>query len=223
MHPKQVTGLHIYMTLAAMIVAGALAIPAAKAQDNFASIDVPGAMSTGVSGQILGINARGDISGIYRDAQGIGHGFLFSGGSFSQIDVPFPGAFTTLLEGINSDGVMVGGYPVPGGVHGFVLSDGNFTKVDDFPGAFITHPLGINPDGQIVGRYAIVPGVFHGFLLSGGSLTTIEPPGATASWAVGINPAGDIVGTYTMAGVSHAFVLSGGSFTTIDPPGAIGG
>ena len=46
----------------------------------------PGASVT----EALGINDHGDIVGGYRDAQGSNRGFLYSNGTFTPLDVPFP-------------------------------------------------------------------------------------------------------------------------------------
>ena len=78
------------------------------------TIDVPGASST----QPLGINPRGDISGMY-SAGGTTHGFLLDkDGSFTSIDVP--GASSTAAQGINPQGDIVGTYSAGGITHGFL-------------------------------------------------------------------------------------------------------
>jgi probable HAF family extracellular repeat protein len=64
-----------------------------------------------------GINARGDIVGFYTNADGIAHGFLLSGGTFTTVDVPG----VIQLRGISASGVIVGSYRAAGVTHGFVL------------------------------------------------------------------------------------------------------
>jgi hypothetical protein len=76
----------------------------------FTSIDLPGAGSTFPTG----INAGGQIVGVYRDPNGYG-GFLDSGGSFTPFNVP--GADQTLPSGINDGGQIVGN-----GNHGFLAT-----------------------------------------------------------------------------------------------------
>src|SRR5262249_30979582 len=103
----------------------------AKAQYDFTTIDVPGAISTGATG----INDAGQIVGLYvgtdRD-----HGFLLSGGSYTTLDVP--GADHTYASGINDSGQIVGRYIVGGTGHGFLLDvDGNYYPID-IPGAVHT-------------------------------------------------------------------------------------
>src|SRR5438876_7873447 len=76
----------------------------------FTTIDVPGAASS----EVDGINAAGQMVGIYIDAGGKGHGFLLDKGAFTNID--FPGA-TTFTEaiGINGQGQISGIYDAPAG------------------------------------------------------------------------------------------------------------
>jgi probable HAF family extracellular repeat protein len=50
----------------------------------FTTIDVPGAMLTFP----LGINDRGHVVGMYRDANQVGHGFLYRDGAITMIDHP---------------------------------------------------------------------------------------------------------------------------------------
>jgi uncharacterized membrane protein len=50
----------------------------------------------------FGINDNGDIAGSYKDTAGNIHGFLFSGGALSTVDVA--GARDTELTSINNEG-----------------------------------------------------------------------------------------------------------------------
>jgi uncharacterized membrane protein len=155
---------------------------------SFTQIDVPGASYTDAggindAGQIVGffgdsagdhgINDAGQIVGWVNDGS---HGFLDTGGSFTQIDVP--GAVATQAFGINDAGQIVGGFynivndiiGRPGTFgHGFLDTGGSFTQLDvrftqlDVPGATIdTRAFGINGAGQIVGSSGN-----HGFLATG--------------------------------------------------------
>ncbi len=177
----------------------------------FTTIDFPGAATT----TPWGINTRGDIVGLYANADKTTHGFLLSQGQYSAID--FPGATGTELYGLNSAGDVVGVYTLDGIRHGFLQKRGQFTKID-FPGAASTETSAINPRGDIVGFYVSADKVTHGFLLSGDQFTTIDFPGATFSFSTGINPQGDITGAYSSSG--HGYLLSDGEFTPIDVPGA---
>jgi uncharacterized membrane protein len=123
----------------------------------FSSIDFPGAIRTSA----WRINAAGEIVGRYQSPDGKSHAFLLVGGEYTSID--FPGAFGALINppmGINAQGDIVSNYcdAAPcaiasnGNVHGFLLSEGEFTSID-FPGSFLTVASAINNHGDIVGAY----------------------------------------------------------------------
>jgi len=178
---------------------------------SFTTIDFPGAQWT----YVTGINDGGQVVGTcympakdyYGDITYVPHGFLESGGSFTTIDVPY--ATTTLANGINDDGQVVGEYYWPysdhNGFRGFLESGGSFTTIDA-NGASETDVCGINDGGQVVGYYSPFP-YEHGFLESGGSLTAIDFPGAYETSATGINDAGLVVGVYYDATGTHGFLL----------------
>src|SRR5436309_13915715 len=85
----------------------------------FVKIDFPNATLTRANG----INARGDIVGLYFDADGVGHGYLLRKGVFSTID--FPSASLTAPFYLNARGYIVGFFDVDNGTdHGFMLSAG---------------------------------------------------------------------------------------------------
>ena len=94
-------------------------------------------------------------------------------------------------------------------VHGFVLSDGQFTTIDAPAGATYTNVTGINSRGETVGRYT-VGGVTHAYLLSGGQFSSFDYPGATFTGATAISTRGDIVGRWRDSkNVFHGFLLTG--------------
>jgi probable HAF family extracellular repeat protein len=133
--------------------------PGAFAAGTFTPIEVPGATFT----TAIGINARGQIVGGFRDAGGIIHGFLLENGTFTQIDVDIPGATRTEPTGINAHGQIVGNFTDASGVRrGFLLDRGLYTPID-VPGATTTTVFGITDRGQIVGFFINVEGVTQGF------------------------------------------------------------
>src|SRR5262249_60421683 len=92
-----------------------------------------------------------------------------------------PLGITTLAFGINDMGQIVGDYQ-NASAHGFLLSGGVYTPLDD-PSATTGTPTGtlargINNFGQIVGIYFDASGA-HGFLRSGGNYITSDDPSAT--------------------------------------------
>jgi probable HAF family extracellular repeat protein len=124
-----------------------------------------------------------------------------------------PSADNTQAFGINASGQIVGFYNSGSSFHGFLLSGGTYTPLDDPLATGATHAFGINTAGQIVGDYVNASGT-HGFLLSGGIYTTLNDPSATSGTvAFGINATGQIVGYYSNASGTHGFRLSGGSYT----------
>jgi len=93
------------------------------------------------------------VVGSYRagDVSAYDQGYLFSAGTYTNINVP--GGLWTLAAGINNNGQIVGAYLGPRlGARGFVLSHGIFNSID-FPGAAQTLAWDINNIGQIVGIY----------------------------------------------------------------------
>ena len=133
------------------------------------------------------------------------HGFLDSGGTFTQIDAP-GATITTFANGINDAGQIVGGFS-NGYAHGFLDSGGTFTQIDA-PGTD-TIANGINDAGQIVGYFYNGTGE-HGFLDSGGTFTQIDAPGATDTGAAGINDAGQIVGNFFNSTGEHGSSTAAG-------------
>src|SRR5436309_14507340 len=91
-----------------ILAVGGLFYYPAQVSYTFTPIDVPfpGAFNT----RALGINARGQIVGIYLDSSEEQHGFLDDQGVFTTIDVPFPGVKYTEPQGINDRGQIVGTY-----------------------------------------------------------------------------------------------------------------
>ena len=127
-------------------------------------INFPGAAGSG----LFGVNARGDLSGVWVPDffSGIEHGFVCpkSAPCFSY-DAPVPGTvpFTDGKE-INAHGQVVGVHIGDDGIwHSYLMSGATFTEID-FPGSTGTGAFGINSAGQIVGKYFTADGLTHGFL-----------------------------------------------------------
>ena len=178
--------------------------------------------------QPVGINSAGEIVGNF-GGSGDHHGFVYSHGIFTTIDVP--GARDTLPYGINSLGQIVGIFSNSTGQRGFLYSDGIFTTIE-IPGSGIpnghaaTRAFGINAAGEIVGDFdAVNPDNTigtHGFLYSGGIFTVIDFPRSTSTQAFGINDVGQIVGLTGFPGVGGGtgFLYSRGTFSVINNPNA---
>jgi probable HAF family extracellular repeat protein len=198
----------------------AISVAAAEKTYNMISIDYPNAIGTSIPG---GINDRGEIVGAYTDSSRKVHGFLFSNGVYTMVDVP--GAASTLARGINSRGDIVGSYQVtpskPGGDnHGFVLRDGALLTVN-YPNHLNTIIQRISATGVLVGCFhdADTMGSMHGLeLTADGSQVTTVP----ASMNNGTSPEGNrIVGLYTdMDDHGHGYVIEKGVFYSFDVPGS---
>lgn len=158
--------------------------------------------------------------------------------SYNYTTIDFPNATETAAGGINNSGEIVGGYVAMGVRHGFLLSGGMFSTIDDpnaTPGSGAgtgSENHGINNLAQIVGAYDLnslegnhlFEGL-HGFLDSGGTFTTLDYPAAGVSntTAVKINDPGATVGVYRiMGGPGNGFLDVGGVFSTVNFPGGVG-
>lgn len=142
-------------------------------------------------------------------------GFIYNSGSFDTFS--YPGARTTVPEGISDNGQIVGYYDAHG-THGFSYRwGGSFTTIDR-PRNFQTLLLGVNNNGDIVGY-----STSGSFLHSGDSFTAIDYPGAlplsTVAW--GINANGDIAGFYHSNSTTHGFLDFAGVFSSLNYPGAL--
>lgn len=204
-------------------------------------IDVPFPEAAGNS-SVQGINARGDIVGIWTIAASQcgclrPQGFLLEPyRGFSTIEVP--GAAATRPRSINASGEIVGWFGASGLLRGFLRNRAGEYLSIEFPGALHTNAHSINDRGDIVGKYfegnvnagaaydafptSAQPS--HGFLLTADGYSPLDVPfpGGTNTGAYGINAAGDIVGCYRAAsGRTLTFVRNRhGEYRSFEVPGA---
>ena len=186
----------------------------------FTTLDFP---AQGVAGTVAkGINDRGQVAGFYVQSGSDIHGFVWDGGTFTQIDAP--DADITYLHGINNRGQVVGHSrrDIFALARGFVWASGNFAFMD-LPGVLIVgrgdETMAINDSGQVVGSLQR-GGVDHGFLFGGRDVTQIDVPNSIASRATGINNGGHIVGSFRDASQRKRGFLRNkdGSITVIEAP-----
>jgi len=183
----------------------------------FVRIDFPNAIATTAGS----INARGDISGLYFDADGVGHGFLLRKGVFSTID--FPNASFTSARAMNARGDIVGRiHDANGNDHGFLLHDGHFTRID-YPGATATVGRGINNAGDVTGNYLNGAGTESGFILKTGAFYNVRVPHSfsTDVWMAEDNGRVLVGDTGLQSdGALHGYIKKQtGDFQLIDFPG----
>lgn len=199
-----------------------------SANGTFALIDPTGSPS-GIQGALAyGINASGEITGEYTDANSVHHGFLRdANGTITTLDAP--GAGTAANEGtepvaINANGVIVGGINVGvingvGTTHSVIRNaDGSYTVFDPpQSGAHTSFANAINDSGMVVGEYRDANLVRHGYLRQpNGTFTSFDDPDAAqlplSNTNLGtiprsINANGAVAGLYSDAnGVRHAFI-----------------
>jgi len=85
----------------------------------FMPLNFPGSTFT----QALGLNNRGQVVGAYMDASRLTHGFVYSIGTATFVSVDEPNGFgTTLVNGINDAGKLVGFYGIAPINTGFVAT-----------------------------------------------------------------------------------------------------
>jgi hypothetical protein len=216
------------------------------------TFNAPGAGATPGSGfgtQAEDINAAGEITGLYADANNVMHGFLRTReGRLITFDVPGAGTVPglsfkatpagtyggqgTYAMSINLEGAITGSYFDENNVgHSFVRAlDGTFTSFDN-PAAGTSAYLGtfawnINPSWVIAGNYWDSNSVRHGFVRTpDGEFTNFDPSGSVSTFvclASCINHAGTVTGYFFDAnGLTHGFVrMPDGTITEFDVPGA---
>jgi hypothetical protein len=171
----------------------------------FTTIDFPGS----VFSDVVDLNDRGDLAGVWEDPSFGLHGFTFDKNGFTSIDDPaqtWPTPSTQSL-GIN-DGETVNGLflDVNDNFHGFSLKNGIFQTID-VPGAVGTAPEGLNEAEDMVGLFIGQDGVQHGFLKRGDVFTSLDFPGAVGrTFPFQVNDSGTIVGIYIDdQRVTHSF------------------
>ena len=192
--------------------------PMFAASYRYSKIDVPNSIST----RARGINARGDIVGIYADASGVSHSFLRRGGVYTE--VAFPGPFFTAIKSINARGDMAGNLQdgPDGTVHGFLFHEGVYSQID-YPGAVGTQVRGINNAGDVTGTYDDAAGRNFGFVLKEGTYHQIRVPDSSLTDVYqaqdnGVVMVGDAV--LNSDGLQHGFLRLGpANFKPIDFPG----
>ena len=134
--------------------------------------------------------------------------------SFQTID--FPGAQTTVLNGINNRGQIVGSFYLPNGhTHGLALQQGIF-KAFSYPGAVTSALTRINDNGTVIGFYFSGTSDVYFMLTSGNTLTTLAYPGALFTYANDLNNHGQVVGTGLVGGSTVNYLFSAGVYSKLN-------
>lgn len=177
----------------------------------------------------FGINDRGQIVGVYDDADGRFHGFLREPrGRYRTIDAP--ACYATGLTRINDRGQITGDCWTTkerfeqGLKRGFLLDRGRFVTVN-VPGSDSTEAVGLDNRGRVVGEtVTLEPLEAFGYLWDDGRITRIDVPGAAFTGAEEINERGQIAGTYgedPAEVATRGYLLDKGRFRTFAAPGGL--
>ena len=139
---------------------------------------------SGLGTYATGINNNAHISGFFKDAQSVFHGFIYDGESYNTLDHPNAASLGspngTYVNGINDYDQVVGYYIDAGGTsHGFMFSGGQFVNID-VVNALNTYPNSINNYGEVIGYFVDALGT-HGFLASPITTTAISQNGSSIS------------------------------------------
>ena len=197
---------------------------------SYTYLDNPNA-GTGISSETYAydINNKGQIVGGFTTGSNEHHGFIYSSGAYTSVDVP-NAKFGTSVHGINDSGQMTGLYvdDISTRVHSFLYDRNTFVTLDHPDAADIgftagTQAYGINNYGQVVGVYNDSSGVGHGFLYSDGTYLTLDAPNSIVTWAEGINDSGIVVGFFYDDNGHHGFSYDGINYTVINNPNALAG
>ena len=188
-------------------------------EESFCQLDYPGATAT----KLLAINNLGQMVGMFTTLTATS-GFLYDRGTFSP-PLAYPGAGnSTVANGINDRGEIVGVYQdaIPG-EHSFLYKAGKYEALVH-PGAKEIGAQDINNSGQIVGDFPDARGT-HGFvyLENVGVFTpALDCPTGTVTALRGINNGGQIVGgCFDVQGNEHPFLYMAGALNPILIPGAV--
>ncbi len=181
----------------------------------FRTLDFPGATQT----IARGLNDKGDVVGRFETTEGVGHGYIYRNGKYTQLDFPGPEGTGTFPWNINASGVIVGRFTLPGGdgPHGFLYSKGKWTRIDH-PESKTSAANGINGSGEIVGIWFDAQRNEHSFRLREGRFSSIDVPNAQRTLVDAILESGTVSGTFRdPGGVSRAYIMDrAGCVTTIN-------
>ena len=209
----------------------------ANGSASFTTFNVSSAGTSGTQGTIpMNIDASGNITGFYIDANGVFHGFLRAASGTITAPIDAPGAAAVAAgHGFTFAGSLPVGLDAAGGIagifsdansvfHGFVREANGTISTFDVTGAGTTGlfpgttPTSVNGAGDIAGVYEDANGVSHGFVraASDGTITApLDAPGAGTTGMIAgtvpfsINAADDITGSYADSnGTFHGFVLT---------------
>jgi probable HAF family extracellular repeat protein len=173
--------------------------------------------SQGISTDLEGINAAGEVVGNYADSSGNLYCFTLKKGKYNFLRAP--GASQTNCWAINKAGDVVGNTVTGTAQYAFVHAKGKFTilQVPNSSGGAIA--FGISDTGVVVGTYADSNNNQHGFIYSAGTYQSFDAPGAAATVGISINTKGLMtVGAYDADSNYTTYLFSNGAYTLLNFP-----
>ncbi len=173
-----------------------------------------GEVQHGISSDVGGLNAMGQLVGEAYTSGGVYHAYLYSNGTMIDMGIPNSGFPETGFDAITDSGKIVGTAFNPGhNYHAFSYTSGVWQDLGDLNGGnSYSQAYGINPAGQIIGWTYVGTDQFGGdgqraFLYSNGVMQDLGTLGGNYSIAQGISASGQIVGNASTAGnLTHAFL-----------------
>jgi hypothetical protein len=214
------------------VAVGLLAM-AGAGHDDFVEIVLPGVSDM----QAYGIDNHGTVSGLYGDAAGNFHSFIYADGVVTTVDGPTsnPPLSQADFFNLNNKGVVGGNYNDDAGNSRAATYNIHTQEWDTLP--LISGPVvynvagGVNSQGISAGNWTdditFATG-FQGWTFDPktGQYSFFDVPGVDKTHFIGtvvndINNAGVIVGYYSdPTGTIHGFTKRGNCYQTIDVPGA---
>jgi len=170
-----------------------------------------------------GINNARIVNGDYVISDGTVHSFFWSGGTFTEYDVP--GTAQTNLLSINDAGDSTGGFDPGSGIFQAFVDHGGTLTSWSIPGAVLTLAYEINNSKHLaVGYFVDAGGTLHGYYrdASGALHFPVDPSGSVGTVLFGLNDKNWVVGRYgDSSGATHGvFFLPPNNFFTFDYPGS---
>jgi hypothetical protein len=204
--------------LTALLLASA-PLALAQAGGAYTTIDFPGAISTVAEG----IDSAGDIAGyftsVYENGFVYPHGFLLSGGVYTELDAAGTVA-GTIAYGINDVGQIVGTTGSTLGIFVYDIQTQTYTEYAWGSNYGYTAATGINNAGLVVGwATELSPYRYVGFELNGSTFTQINIPNAPTTQLTSINNSGAFIAIASKSGLAISYLGSGdGTFEEVVPP-----
>lgn len=179
----------------------------------------------------LNFDTAGDVSGTYRDAANVAHGFVYSNGVYHEFDAPNGGSFDAAgfagVTAVGNGGFAAGVYHgLDGHQHGFLYNPNtgvatsfdapNHGDIREFDYSYWGSARGtmaISPDGsEVAGMYTDATGE-HGFVFKDGTLSKLDVAGYAIVTPWAIDSHGDIIGEVSAGGpydygLGHVFIAS---------------